>query len=76
MSNKIWQTIHPRKFGYGVAYALPPTRTDPSCKPISNVTMLFSHVSHPYQYDYIDSCQNQTSADNYHMTVLRAQKKH
>ena len=25
--------------------------------------------------DYIDSCQNQTSADNYHMTISRAQMK-
>ena len=25
--------------------------------------------------DYTDSCQNQTSADNYHMTISRAQMK-
>ena len=38
MGNKIWQTIHPRKFGYDVAYARPLV-THTSCKPISNVTI-------------------------------------
>ena len=62
----------------------PPTRTHTSCKPMSNVTINHAHldtslsasyVTHPYEYDYIDSCQNQTSADNYHMTISRAQMK-
>ena len=59
-----------------------PTRTHASCKQMSNVTLdlaqldqPFSFVSHPYEYDQIDSCQNQTSADNYHMTISRAQMK-
>ena len=25
MGNKIWSAMHPRKFGYDVAYARPPT---------------------------------------------------
>ena len=57
-----------------------PVRTHISCKPMSNVTIdlaqldqPLSYVSHPYEYDQIDSCQNRTSADNYHMTVSRAQ---
>ena len=39
MGKKIWETIHPRKFGYDVAYARPPTRTRSSCKPMSNDTI-------------------------------------
>ena len=57
-----------------------PVRTHTSCKPISTVTIDLAqldqplcYVSHPYEYDQIDSCQNQTCADNYHMTVSRAQ---
>ena len=36
-----WVTkfIHPRKSGYDVAYACPPTRVHTSCKPMSNVTI-------------------------------------
>ena len=56
------------------------TRTHTSCKPMSNVTIdhaqldqPLSYVNHPYEYDQIDSCQNQTSADNYHMAISQAQ---
>ena len=62
--------------------ARPPTRTHSSCKQMSNVTIglaqldqPLSYVSHPYEDDQIDSCQNETSADNYHMTISRAQMK-
>ena len=36
-----WVTkfIYPRKFGYDVAYAGPPTHTHTSCKAMSNVTI-------------------------------------
>ena len=59
-----------------------PTCTHTSCKPMSSVTIdlaqldqPLSYVSHPYEYDQIDSCQKQTSADNYHMIISRAQVK-
>ena len=39
MGNKIGLTINPRKFGYDVPPARPPTRTHTSCKPMSNVTI-------------------------------------
>ena len=34
-----------------------------------------SYVTHSYEYGQIDSCQNQVSADNYLMTISRAQMK-
>ena len=32
-----WVTKFGKQFGYDVAYASPPNRTHPSCKPMSNV---------------------------------------
>ena len=75
---------HPRKFGYHVTVHRPPARP-PAARPSAPQAYqcLLSHflatlgaqekADCTSMLSSIDSCQNRVSADQYHLTVLRAQ---
>ena len=71
------KSTHPRKFGNHVTVHRPPVR------PHHRTTNVYSHIlaslgaqektNFTSMLRSIDSCQNRASADQYHLTVARAQ---
>ena len=72
----VTKSTHPRKFGNHVTVHRPPA-CPPACCPFVRTTGIpmftLTQADCTSMLTSIDSCQNRVSADQYHLTVLRAQ---